>query len=119
MKRVAGSAAAHDHLVRACVHWLKLNGCAAAAVNQRPVRLRDGRYRNPGAPAGFGDVVACLPPDGHMLMIECKTGRATLSAQQVAAGLIWSKCGATWLVVRSVRDLALWLREWKDEQRRS
>lgn len=111
MPRPRGSASAHSHLCRACQDFLELHGIPVAVINQRPVRLANGSYRTPGAPAGFPDIVAGLPPQGRMLLLEVKSGKSRLRPRQLEAGLKWTEAGALWGVIRSVTDLPEILRE--------
>ena len=128
--RAPGSARAHDSLVKACLDLLKLHGIEAAAINRKPVQRKDGTWHNPGAPVGFPDIVACLRRDilgatanyltgtlstgmhkvGHMILVECKTGRSPVRPEQREALARWARAGALCFTVRAVDDLLAGLR---------
>lgn len=108
-----GSLAAHEELQAACLTFLKLNGVPARAIHTGPrVRPREGGgfdlRKNLGG-RGMADILAALPPDGQLLLIDLKTGNARLSAEQREFHDAFRAAGAICLEVHDVRDLLPYL----------
>lgn len=55
--------------------------------------------------AGWPDLTGCLPPDGRLLAVECKTARDELRPEQTEVLERLSAAGALVCVPRSVDDL--------------
>jgi hypothetical protein len=114
---VGGSYRAHESLVAAVLEYLALNGIPAIPVFTGPrVTPREGGgfnlRANPGQ-RGFSDVAAALPPDGQLALIECKTGEARRSRDQVELQARFRTAGALCLVVRNALDLQPYVTEAK------
>ena len=111
-----GSQDAHASLVRAIVDLLGLMRprIECSAINQHAVETRKG-WRCPGAAIGFPDIVACIPPNGRCLLIECKTGEQRLRPEQRALCARWNAAGAIWITARSVGDVLDALRNYQTE----
>lgn len=108
-----GSLAAHEQLQAATLTLLRLNGVPARSIHTGPrVRPRPGGgfdlRRNHGG-RGMGDILAALPPDGRLLLIDLKSGNARLSAEQREFHEAFRAAGAICLEVRDVRDLLPYL----------
>lgn len=82
----------------------------AYPVNQVAQRKRDGRWTSLGAPPGFPDIVVVLPPYGRFMGIECKTGDAKPSKDQVRVTSEIQGMGGVVLVVHAVDELERWHR---------
>lgn len=54
---------------------------------------------------GQADIIACRPPDGHLVGIEIKTGTGRQSADQRRWQRALEAAGGTYLVVRHLEDL--------------
>lgn len=109
-RAVGGSYAAHESLQMAALQYLELHGVPAIPVFTGPkVRPRPGGgfdlKANP-AQKGFSDIAAALPPAGRLMLIECKTGSASRSAEQVALQQRFETVGALCVVIRNVLELA-------------
>lgn len=105
-----GSIKAHDSLVAACRALLMLHGVPCFRINQRPVMKRSGQWSSPGADRGAPDLMASYK--GRALLLECKTGNATVSMKQHEEHTRWAKSGALVLVVRSILDLDPLFTDW-------
>jgi len=60
--------------------------------------------RNPEQ-VGMADVIGCLPPDGKLLWLECKTGNARQTPAQEARADAFARGGALVVVAGSVAEL--------------
>jgi hypothetical protein len=82
------------------------------------VRDADGRVvRRYGKP-GTWDLDVTLPPDGHHLVIEIKTGRGRANAAQLRAAEGIVAAGGTRLEIHdSVAELEAWLTHYGEETR--
>jgi hypothetical protein len=59
---------------------------------------------------GISDIIACLPPHGLLALIECKTGRARRTPEQIEQHNRFRAAGARCFVIRTVDDLQRELR---------
>jgi hypothetical protein len=107
--RAIGSLAAHEQLQAAVLTFLRLSDVPAMPVFTGPrVRPRAGggfELKHNAEQRGLFDVVACLPPLGRLLLVDLKTGKATLSSEQRLVHKRFTAAGALCLVVRELRDL--------------
>jgi hypothetical protein len=115
LKTVArGSYPRHEALVRATLQYLALCGVPAIPVFTGPKIARgpDGQVqlRKNRAQRGLSDVLATLPPDGRTFLIECKTGEARRSPDQVQLHDRFLAAGAVAAVIRDVRELEQYVR---------
>lgn len=105
-RRVAGSLAAHQSLVHACLTWCRVHRVPVCPIETSgKVVKRNGKlelWKNPDQ-RGISDIIACL--DGRAVLIECKTGGAHRSTVQIQRQKEWSNSGALCLVIRSVDEL--------------
>lgn len=110
LRKLPGSNRAHQSLQDAVLGWLELNGVPAVPVHTGPrVTPRPGGgfdLRKNTAQHGLADVMACLPPDGRLALIELKTGRAYRSPAQKRLHERFTAAGALCLVVRDLLELA-------------
>ena len=99
----------------ACLTYLRLHGIPAIPIHTGPrvAPNGDGTFslRHNRRQAGFGDIVAPLPPGGQLLLIDVKTGKARLSHEQLELHEQFRKTGARCLIVRDITDLAEIARE--------
>lgn len=109
LRKLPGSYRAHQSLQEAVLTFLRLRGVPAVPVHTGPrVTPRAGGgfdLRKNTAQHGLADVMGCLPPDGQLLLVECKSGRARRSPAQVQLNERFAAAGAICLVVRDLRDL--------------
>jgi len=120
---VGGSYAAHESLQGAALQYLELHGVPAIPVSTGPkVRPRLGGgfdlKANP-AQKGFSDIAAALPPDGRLVLIECKTGSASRSAEQIALQQRFQSAGALCVVIRNALELAPYVQRSRFQDRRT
>jgi hypothetical protein len=106
---VGGSYEAHESLVAACLQLLGLHRVPATPIVTGPkVRPRPaGGFelrRNP-LQKGFGDIAAALPPEGRLLLIDCKTGNASRSPEQITLHEKFETAGALCVVIRNATEL--------------
>lgn len=117
-----GSYRAHQDLQRAVLDYCALRGVPAVPIHTGPrVAPREGggyELRGNRAQRGVSDVLACLPPEGRLALIELKTGGARRSAEQVRVHDRFHAAGALCLVVRSIGDLEAHLPARKPTERR-
>lgn len=104
-----GSLAAHEQLQAAVLTYCQLNGVPAIPVHTGPrvtpragggYELRGNRHQ-----VGMADVLACVPPNGQLLLLELKSGQAQRSKAQAELHDRFAAAGAICLVVRDVREL--------------
>lgn len=93
-----GSGAAHRALVAACRSYCTM--CGAWEV-----KVLGGLGQRSGLP----DILACFPPKGRMVAIECKTGEAVLSAKQEGERETLEAAGALYCLVGGIDDLEMLL----------
>jgi hypothetical protein len=87
------------------IDFLALHRIPALRLNAGLVQTAHGSWVRLG-PKGASDVVACLPPSGRWLCVECKLrarDRATPAQAAWLSGM--EKAGALVLLVRDVREL--------------
>lgn len=112
-----GSYAAHEALQVAVLNLLRLRRMPAVPVHTGPRVTPIGggafRLRSNAAQHGLSDVLTCLRPSGRLVLIECKTGNARRSPEQVRLQADFSAAGALCLVVRDVLELARKLHEFE------
>lgn len=117
-----GSYRAHQDLQRAVLDLCALRGVPAVPIHTGPrVAPREGggyELRGNRAQRGVSDVLACLPPNGRLALIELKTGGARRSAEQTRVHIRFHAAGALCLVVRSIEDLEPHLSGRKPTERR-
>ncbi len=119
-----GSHASHESLQKAVLDLLALQGIPAMPVYTGPRVAPTGAgtfvLRSNKAQRGLSDVLACLPPSGRLLLIECKTGGARRSPDQVRLQDQFRAAGAECMGVRDVLALARRiheLRAWEPQAR--
>ena len=104
-----GSYSAHESLVTAALQYLALQKIPAIPIFTGPrVRPRPGGgfdLRANPLQLGFADIAAAAPPDGQLWLIECKTGRASRSPEQVELHGRFRAAGTLCIVIRNVLDL--------------
>lgn len=93
-----GSGAAHRALVAACRSYCTM--CGAWEV-----KVLGGLGQRPGLP----DILACFPPKGRLVAIECKTGEKGLSAKQDLEREALEAAGALYCLVSGLDDLEMML----------
>ncbi len=98
-----GSMRAHATLLKACRDLLRLRGVPCFRVQQAASQRRDGTYYA-GSDRGAPDLFGCLP-GGRVLCVECKSGNARASADQLAAQAEWIAHGACYMIVRDIAEL--------------
>lgn len=120
---VGGSYAAHESLQLAALHFLALQGVPAIPVYTGPrVRSRPGGgFDLKGNPSqkGFSDVVGALPWSGRMLLVECKTGGARRSPEQIALQQRFEAAGALCVVIHNALELAPHVQRPRGQDRRN
>lgn len=99
-----GSASAHASLVAACCTLLTLIRWPHSPINQKATQKTDGSWHSAGADEGIGDILGCTPW-GRAVFIECKSGDAEQSPEQLREAAKWERAGALVLLVRSVDQL--------------
>jgi hypothetical protein len=111
---LGGSAKAHESLQSAALTLLKFYKIPATALYTGPrVRPRAGGgfdLRRNRSNVGISDIMACLPPRGLLVLIECKTGRARRTPEQIEQHNRFRAAGAHCFVIRTVDDLRRELR---------
>lgn len=104
-----GSNREHEQRVEACLTYLQLQGVPAIPIHTGPRVSPNGAggfdLRGNRRQVGCGDILGALPPDGRLLFIDVKTGRAQLSAEQRRLHRSLAAAGALCLVIRNVSDL--------------
>jgi len=104
-----GSYASHQRLQEAVLKLLAAFGVEAVAIHTGPrVAPRAGggfELRSNKGQRGVADVMACLPPNGRLALIELKTGGAVQSPEQKRTNARFARMGALCLTVRSALDL--------------
>ena len=110
---IHGSNRAHETLADAVLRYLALVNVPAIPVHTGPrVRPREGggfELRANARQHGLADIVACLPPNGRLALLELKTGRASRSPEQIKLHERFTAAGALCIVVRSVTELEPYL----------
>ncbi len=109
-------------ILRACLDLLALAGIPAARLNAGTIST--GKYRVRLAPAGWPDIVGCLPrrPDcmggdpcnrncGRFLGVEVKRKNGRVRPAQKAWMSEIQAIGAVVLLIRDVKELEAWLKE--------
>lgn len=107
---VGGSQRRHTSLQAGALSLLAFAGIPAVPIHTGPrVRPREGGgfdlLPNPRQ-RGFSDVIAALPPDGKMLVLELKTGAARRSPEQVRMHARLAAAGAICLTIHEIGELA-------------
>jgi hypothetical protein len=110
-----GSYRRHEELVRAILEYFALCDVPAVAIYTGPKIARgpDGGVllRKNRAQAGFGDVLAVLPPHGRTFVVDAKTGpRSALQPNQRALHDHLRTAGALTATIRDVRELEQYVR---------
>ena len=72
-----------------------------ARINAGSVITKQGRYYS-GAPAGFSDLLICVP--GKVLMVELKTGKGRLSKSQMKFQKQMYRLNIPYHVIRSLKQ---------------
>lgn len=115
LKTVApGSYRRHEELVRAVLEYFAWCDVPAVPIYTGPKISRgpDGGVvlRKNRAQAGFGDVLAVLPPDGRTFVVDAKTGGADLKPYQRRLHDQLRAAGALTAAIRDVRELEQYVR---------
>lgn len=116
LKSVApGSYRRHEELVRAILEYFAWCDVPAVPIYTGPKIARgpDGGVllRKNRAQAGFGDVLAVLPPTGRTLVVDAKTGPyAALKTHQARLHDQLRAAGALTATIRDVRELEQYVR---------
>jgi hypothetical protein len=95
-------------LVRACLDFLKLRRIFCWRANCSGMFRQDRKGRPfwaPPAMVGVADILACLPPDGKLLAIECKAGTNGLTTAQAAFLQSVAAAGGLAVVAYDLEDL--------------
>lgn len=104
-----GSLRQHQDLLRACliVCWKRKVQALPISTTGIPVQRLDGGYRllPNHAQRGAPDLLIVLPPSGHALMVELKTGHARRSRDQARMAREMAEAGASCIVVREASEL--------------
>ena len=113
-RALGGSSKAHEELQKACLTLLAFYKIPATALYTGPrVRPRaEGGFelRPNRSNVGISDVMACLPPAGRLILIECKTGRAQRTPEQIEKHNRFRAAGAHCITVRTIDELKQLLR---------
>jgi hypothetical protein len=116
-RTTGGSSAAHSALLNAIIaEFGSLPGVIIGAnASGRALYTSDAgkRFRVPyGWPcAGGPDILAVVAPNARLVALECKTGDATPTKQQLAVHAALRAVGASVHVVRSVEEARVVLAE--------
>ena len=110
LKQLArGSYAAHQSLQEAVLKLLASFGVEAVPLHTGPrvAPREDGGFdlRTNKAQHGVADVMACLPPNGRLALIELKTGAARQSDAQKRTNARFERMGALCLEIRNALEL--------------
>jgi hypothetical protein len=107
---VGGSQRRHTSLQAGALSLLAFAGIPAIPIHTGPrVRPREGggfELLSNRDQRGFSDVIAALPPDGKMLVLELKTGGAKRSPAQVRMHSRLAAAGAICLTIHEIGELA-------------
>jgi len=96
----------HTALVKAGLHWLKLQRVPAWKMNTGAFRTEGGGFIR-AAFLGCADIIGIVPGigAGRFLAVECKTGRGELSPGQEAFKKVVQGSGGVFIEARSIDDL--------------
>ena len=78
-----------------------LDDVYCARINAGSVITKQGRYYS-GAPAGFSDLLICVP--NKVIMVELKTGKGRLSKSQMKFQKQMHKLNIPYHVIRSLNQ---------------
>lgn len=90
---------------RAITDWLTLAGIPFTVTDAAHVTINGVTRGRAKIRRGWPDVTACLPPDGTLLAIECKSVRGRLRPEQVETIAQLQDAGALTVVARSLEDV--------------
>ena len=98
-------------VLQAVLQWLTAERILAFRMNTGAAKI-DGRFMRFGTP-GMADIVAyptsCAVP--AVVWVECKAARGKQSELQKSFQKLVEAAGHAYLIVRSVDDVALWLKQ--------
>ena len=102
----------HNDLVNVCLSWLAIAKIPAWQNNSGAYKRGKSyiRYGFPGSP----DILGCLPPNGRILGVECKTGAGKPTDEQVEFLRTINDAGGLGIVVYTLDELQAALDERKD-----
>lgn len=92
--RTPSASQEHSRLTAACASYL-------IWCNAWVFRVRGGLGQRAGTP----DILACVPPSGRLVAVECKTGAGRLSRAQQRERSGLENAGAVYCLARSLDDL--------------
>lgn len=102
MKQIPATEA---QIQRTITDWLTLAGIPYTVTDAAHVTINDVTRGRAKIRRGWPDVTACLPPDGTLLAIECKSARGKLRLDQEAILEQLGEAGAAVVVARSLEDV--------------
>ena len=113
--KVVSRTVKESEVQRNVLAWLHLNRIPAWRINQSGVPIwkkgpRGSTFAGmrPGPSTGVADILACLPPDGRFLAVECKRekGNKLSEAQEMFLNKVRAANGVAGMV-RSADEAAL------------
>ena len=105
---MANRSAPHSALVRECLGFLQAVGIFAWKNNTGALPTKSGGFIKFGA-VGSADIFALHA--GRFIAIEVKTGKGKPTSAQLVWGQSVKECGGDWFCVRSVDELAAFIRQ--------
>ena len=97
--------ATEAQIQRTITDWLTLAGIPFTVTDAAHVTINGVTKGRAKIRRGWPDVTACLPPDGTLLAIECKSVRGRLRPEQVETIAQLEDAGALTVVARSLEDV--------------
>ncbi len=97
--------ASEAQIQSAITDWLTLAGIPFTVTDAAHVTINGVTRGRAKIRRGWPDVTACLPPDGTLLAIECKSAKGKLRPEQVETIAQLQDAGALTVVARSLEDV--------------
>lgn len=97
--------ATEAQIQRTITDWLTIAGIPFTVTDAAHVTIQGVTRGRSKIRTGWPDITACLPPDGTLLAIECKSARGKLRPEQVETIAQLQDAGALTVVARSVEDV--------------
>ena len=97
--------ATEAQIQRTITDWLALAGIPFTVTDAAHVTINGVTKGRAKIRRGWPDITACLPPDGTLLAIECKSARGRLRPEQVETIAQLEDAGALTVVARSLEDV--------------
>lgn len=102
---------AHTALVKGILQVLTMHKIPCWSNNTGAARIDGKRFVRFSTP-GASDVFAVLPPNGHFLAIEAKTGKGRLSKAQKDFQAMVNHAGGVYVEVRDLEEFHGLVRGW-------